>query len=380
MKKLLLTTTAVAGLVAFTATGASAAGIDLNLGGNFKAYAGVTDQDTANLAEQDLKRSAEINFNGETTLDNGLTVGVNVEMQAEPDGNAASVSQNATTTQATDIEESYIYFSGNWGRVNIGAEDGAAYLLQVAAPSADSNIDGLDPEFLFVNTRIDGDASASFVDDASDFVGITRYASDISGDADKITYMTPKVNGFQAGVSYAPDLDQEVATENLAGAETDNEAGHFENFYSVAARYDGEVDGIGIHLGAGYETADAETSGEVEDWNVGAKVAYDAFSVGVAYNEKEADASFGPVNWVADTEAFIVGADYTSGAYKVGASYFESEEKNTNDELTRYSIGGGYTYGPGMSFRGSVNFYEMDNTGGVDNDATSILVGTDISF
>ena len=40
-------------------------------------------------------------------------------------------------------EESYAYFSGAWGRVNFGKEDGAAYLLQVAAPSADSNVDGL---------------------------------------------------------------------------------------------------------------------------------------------------------------------------------------------------------------------------------------------
>ena len=42
-----------------------------------------------------------------------------------------------------EIEESYAYFSGAWGRVNFGSEDGAAFLLQVAAPSADANIDGL---------------------------------------------------------------------------------------------------------------------------------------------------------------------------------------------------------------------------------------------
>ena len=40
-------------------------------------------------------------------------------------------------------EESYAYFSGAWGRVNFGKEDGANYLLQVATPSADENFDGL---------------------------------------------------------------------------------------------------------------------------------------------------------------------------------------------------------------------------------------------
>jgi hypothetical protein len=43
----------------------------------------------------------------------------------------------------TLVDETYAYFQGDWGRVNLGSEDGAAYLLQVAAPSADSNIDGL---------------------------------------------------------------------------------------------------------------------------------------------------------------------------------------------------------------------------------------------
>ncbi len=373
MKKLLLTTTAIAGLVAFTATGASAAGIDLSVGGNFKAYAGTTDQDTADLAEQDLKRAAEIHFNGETTLDNGLTVGVNVEIQAEPDDNANSI---AIDNEALDVEESYVYFSGNWGRVNIGAEDGAAYLLQVAAPSADSNIDGLDPEFLFVNAP-------------ANFAASTSYATDPSGDADKITFLTPKFNGFQVGVTYSPDISQELATENLAGAETDNDTGEFDSHYEIAARYDGEFNGVGVHFGAGYATASAEDatgtatgtvgSDDLDEYNIAGKLSFDAFSIGAAYHETN-----NGIDTDGDVDTFIIGGDYTSGAYRVGVSYLTSEGEDAttgDDELDRLSIGAGYTYGPGMSFRGSVNFYEFDSDGdATDNDATSILVGTDISF
>lgn len=129
MKKLLLTTALVG--VAFAATPAMAE-VSLGLGGRFKGYMTWHDQDEADGFETrtvDIVRDTQIHFTGETTLDNGLTVGFHAENQA--DGGEFAT------------QESYAYFAGNWGRVNFGAEDGANYLLQVAAPAADSNIDGI---------------------------------------------------------------------------------------------------------------------------------------------------------------------------------------------------------------------------------------------
>ena len=132
MKKLLLSSAAVAMGLAFAAP-AQAQGVTLDLGGHMKGYVGYVDQDTnagTENRELDIFRETEIHFTGETTLDNGLTVGFHAE--ADADG-----------ADGFNLDESYAYFSGSWGRVNFGEEDGAAYLLQVAAPSADSNIDGL---------------------------------------------------------------------------------------------------------------------------------------------------------------------------------------------------------------------------------------------
>src|SRR5690606_2421378 len=98
---------------------AAQAEIKLDLGGYFKGYAGYSDQDTADLRDFDLKRKSEIFFEGETTLDNGLTVGYHGELFQE---NSATGDEN--------LEASYLYMSGNWGRVNVGRENGAAYLLQ----------------------------------------------------------------------------------------------------------------------------------------------------------------------------------------------------------------------------------------------------------
>jgi len=92
------------------------------------------DQDTPGPSERhfDIARETEIHFTGETTLDNGLTVGVHHEADIDDNGIGFGAGADAFLT-----EESYAYFSGAWGRVNFGKEDGSNYLLQVAAPSAD---------------------------------------------------------------------------------------------------------------------------------------------------------------------------------------------------------------------------------------------------
>ena len=134
MKKILLSTAALAVLaVSAPAFAQEESGVKLNLGGHFKGYGVWVDQDEAaatSLRSVDMLRNTEVHFSGETTLDNGLTVGAHVEALADQG-------------KSFDIDESYAYFSGSWGRVNLGSEDSAAFLMQVSAPSADSNYDGI---------------------------------------------------------------------------------------------------------------------------------------------------------------------------------------------------------------------------------------------
>src|ERR1035437_7162153 len=139
MKKLLMCSAAVA-LGLAVAAPAKADGIELDLAGHFKGYVTWINQDTeVGTSERhlDILRETEIHFTGETTLDNGLTVGVHHEADIDSQYNGNGNADFFAT------EESYAYFSGAWGRVNFGKEDGANYLLQAAAPSADENYDGL---------------------------------------------------------------------------------------------------------------------------------------------------------------------------------------------------------------------------------------------
>ncbi len=387
MKKLLLSSAAVCGL-AMVATPA-AAQVQLELGGYFKGYGFYTDVDETTGAENrdfDIIRNTEIHFGGETTLDNGLTVGFHLEAEADKEGSG---------NDSFDVNESYAYFSGNWGRVNFGAEDGAAYLLQVAAPSADSNLDGIRQFVNPVNysSAVIGTAALTAVN-VNGTRGGLDYDQDLSGKDDKFTYLSPIMNGFQIGLSYVPETS-DVSSEDAGAA--DDFDGDLGEAYEVALRYEGQFNNVGVIAGAGYSHHELEDNttnpGDNDDdrtaWNVGLDLDIGPFGIGAAYLED--DYAENPANSTTDEEqTWVVGIDYTTGPFKLGASYLDIENTGNIAGFTdgidsqRYAGGVVYTYGPGMTFRGSISHVEHEDLsiGGnsEDVDATSVVIGTQINF
>lgn len=351
MKKLLLASVAVSGLA--LAAAPAYAEIELEVGGYFKGYGVFVDQDETagtEVNEFDIIRDTELHIGGETTLDNGLTIGAHFEFDVD----------QADTSVGTD--ESYVYFSGDWGRVNFGGEDGAAYLLQVAAPSADSNVDGLRQYVQpFANT---GNLNGVRLD----------YDMNPTGKADKFTYLSPIFSGFQGGLTFSPDTDFASST---GGVGTNNAA--VNETLEAALRYEGQFQNVGVIAGAGYSYGNthggAAGNDDREVWNLGLDLDIGPFGVGVAYVEdNNAVANNG------DTDVWVIGADYTTGPFKLGASYYNSDTE-AGTEYDRYTGGVNYEYGPGMSFRGSIQYLEADNaTGTSDADGTAVLLGTQIKF
>lgn len=378
MKKLLCSA-ALCGLALAANPAQAEDGLTLELGGYFKGYMAYVDQDEdtgEEVNDFDMIRDTEVHFGGETTLDNGLTVGIHIEAEADGD-------------DSFGVDESYAYFSGGWGRVNFGDEDGAAYLLQVEAPSADDNIDGLRQYVQPINYAVlpigapFGTAGAG-----GNQLGLD-YDQDPTGKASKITYLTPIMNGFQAGFSFSPDSDNASDIGGI-GADDINEAAG--RAYELALRYEGQFNNIGVILGAGYssqELEDEDGTDETEDrqlWNVGADFDIGPFGLGAAYTidnnfEEDIDGVVGG-DQVDDEETIVVGVDYTTGPFKLGASYLNKDNADVVDglEVERYSGGVVYTYGPGMTFRGSVGVVDHDADGGEDADATYVVLGTQINF
>lgn len=374
MKKILLTTAA---LVAFGTVPAMASepALQLGLGGYIAGYGIYTDQDEpagVSYRSFDFRKDTEVHLTGEVALDNGVTAGAHMEILSDRFDNSG-------------IEESYMYLSSSWGRVNFGEEDGIAYLIQVAPPTADENVDG---------------PTASIGTFAPEVGGTLTYGQRPFGNTNKLTYVTPVFNGFQAGVSYTPTVGA-VNTPTLvalgfagatgsdlngtAAAETRDDTDDFENGWEIAARYEGSFEMVDVMLGAGYSAATLEeTDGGVffnDDftmWNVGAHATIDQFGFGAAYltSNNGLDGDFA-------LKGIVVGTDYTTGPYKVGLNYVDVNQEtgagSDDAEIQRWTAGALYEWGPGMTFRGAVQWQELDD--GADTvDGTQVTLGTQLTF
>lgn len=446
MKKLLLVTTALVGVTMMSAQASAA--VKMGLGGYFSGYGVYADNnDPAGTSDRstDIRSDREIFFTGSTTLDNGLTVGINYEL-------------DLGGVVLTD--EAYAYFSGGWGRVNVGAEDGSAFLLQVAAPSADANVDGMQ-----VTMQAFGSEDALF-DMTTNGLGMRQlslldyeHATSPIGlnSADRLTYLTPKFSGFQAGVSYAPQDIQAQGQFNNIQPMANEDVDTYEDIWEASARWDGEFQGFGIGLGGGYSHAALQTSvGAVNalagstvvvvggvastaapvvsdgltTWNAGMNLAWNGFSLGGSYLRANTEMvngldllSTGNVvdsvdSLDVDQTTWTVGLGYDNGPYHLGGSYLTSNlERDASGSLAaddgalaaidadvhRYTVGAGYTFGPGMTFNGAIAWGEFDNSTGssdaanvdkvgfagsvglpglaaTNNDFTQVTIGTNIQF
>lgn len=362
MKNKLLTGAAVLG--ALLASPAYAAdtdeGIKLNLGGYFKGYMSYVDQDERagqGAKKVDLLRTTEIHFDGKTKLNNGLTVGVHMEGQVDGGDDFF-------------VDESYIFFSNTWGKVNLGRTYGTPYILQVVAPAADSNIDG---RLQLVNPI---NLAAQFTGALAAATYETDYDQDISAKVDKISYISPLFSGLQVGVTYTPDGSG--TSRGLTGNATDNDASQRSNIWEGAVRFEHKVsDTFDFALGAGYSHAPAEvTTATFKDrdaWNVGADFNIGKFGIGAAYHVDDTGAASG------DMKYSVIGADYTVGKLVYGTSYYNKNDDVNNADINRYSAGITYKVIPGLSFRGSAHYYDIEQ-GATDFNATAFLLGTDIKF
>lgn len=345
-------------------------GVSLGITGYFKGYVVASDQDEATGQEArgvDIIRDTEMHFVGSTTLDNGLTVGADI---------GSTVDQG----DSFDVQDSYVYFSGDWGRVNFGATDGAAYLLQVSAPSTDANYDGMDQYYTPFNYAVTGVTELSSIE--------FDYDQDITTPSDKLTYISPIWSGFQVGVSYTPEV--RTASRSLNGVATDEDEDDLADVWDAAARYGGEMEWGSYSVGLGYTHGDNEdgvgagSTSPSEDrtaWNVGADFNIGAWGLGAVYTKDDLGELGGEDS---DQTQWVLGVDYSFDNIVLGASYLNQDNEFGDDEIDTDRFTGGVTwkYGPGIDFRGVVTHvdHDVDAALGDDVSGTALMLGTSISF
>ncbi|MBE7636528.1 porin [Sneathiella sp. P13V-1] len=403
MKKVILGTTALVAATALTAGTASAAEkIKLGLGGYLQTSFIVADYDNdTDQLPTDIRHEGEVFFLGSTTLDNGLTFGVNIQLEARATGD--------------QVDETYMYVSGNFGRINIGSENSADYLMHFGAPSP--------VPAWSVN---DNNANASGFDAPST-------PSTAVSDADKITYFTPRFAGFQLGASFTPDADEETGTGASPYAPIKDE-GAADEAYSFGANYSNSFGGVALKASLGYQlttrsdtttTTTANTTYTITDGAAATVVTVnsngeivsitdadgvvtaggattttttnnedtDEFSAGLTLGVAGFD--FGGsykytdnLSGVDDRERhdWALGVTYGQGPWKIGVQYAGAEEDGDTaaeeGELHAFVVGGQYVLGPGITAFGGVQYWSGEDAleGSEGEDATIFFVGTALSF
>ena len=415
MKKILYGTTAIlaAGMISTSANAAEP--ISLSLGGYMNWYVGYADNDSNYLESLgangevnsvDVMGNGEVHFAGDTTLDNGIKVGVQIELEGGTD--AAS--------DTDGIDESYITVDTTYGRLIVGSNDNVAYQMHVAA----KDVGRLGVQESELSQLI-------LAPDAVSRLNSTSINTD--SDATKITYVAPTYYGVTLGASWIPGTSA-VDGEDTSIRQNDSAGNGFEEGYAFGAMYSDEFQGIGVNLSAGYANFNVGGEERRDEQSYGANFTYMGFTLGGAYrhvNDPQFDdldpatgisgrGAVAPLTKGVPTSSFNVGTGnddgyawdlgvaYEAGPYGVSVAYMKScvegdqavgvdgsaaraaHLNNGEDEVELWLVSGKYNLGAGVdtfaSF-GHMNYDdEIGNTAAVvrDNDGWALVAGLALTF
>jgi predicted porin len=377
MRRALLGSTALAIVGLRAADSVAADGVELSIGGWYHAAAGgvagedfsassaIDEGDVRNYA---FKQNVGIAFNGESVLDNGLTVGAYVELRGQ--------------THEDQIRKVYAYFSGGFGKVQFGDQDSALAAMCYVVPTA-SKIFGADSPavygFNFSNAGIAGYGATN-----GTCYGIDSYST-------QLVYFSPEFSGFQFALSFTPDQTEDTRnTLDGAGTRFQNDEGQNSENLSMAGVFTHDFNGVKLTLGGAHAISfDKEVNpnnvDEAQDSNAYFQVEYAGFTIGAAMEYRQnffedssdqfvfgAGATYGWDPWT-------IGLGWTRGDYE-GVIAPNGDAFNAIHDDIAFTVS--YALGPGITLDGLIEYslYKSNDAAGPDYQGLGLGVGTAIAF
>jgi hypothetical protein len=362
-------------LIALDAAAAQAAdGVKLSISGRYKGAAGVVLEDfsaSSGAVEDDLrpyvfKQDVEVTFAGETTLDNGLTVGAHIELEGQTSGD--------------QIDAVYGYFSGGFGEVRFGDTYEAYAQYCNLVPSASELFGADSPDVNFSNAGVIGYAATN-----GTCYGVDDHST-------KIAYFSPTFAGFMFSASFTPDNTEDTRnTLSGAGTRFTNNAGENSENLSLAAGFDHKFNDVHLILGGGAtfsfdKEVNPNDTENAHGYNAYGRVSFAGFTIGGAAELRE---NFGvdgsdqlvygagvTYNW----DAWTVGLGWTRGEYEKAVGANGVGPFNAKHDLI--DLTASYALGPGIAVDGVVEFsdYSANNAAGPDYTSLAFGLGTMINF
>ena len=309
--------------------------------------------------------STRFRFTGSEDIGNGLTAGVQLEMQVESnDSTAVTIRQNSDVNDELTLRHAQVYFSGDFGQLSLGqssdATDGIAF--------ADLN-----NAWIPVENATDFGGGISFRGAGGGTIATTGGGTITAGSVtpsydggrrDRVRYDTPAIGPLSVAVSHATDSQVDV------GAKV---AGSF-----AAGAYDVRV-GWRNHDSGGQDDGTIVVSGAF-------KFAQGT-SIAAAYGEKS-EINGPNTN---DGNYYYIKLGHDWGNNSVAVDYKASEETIVAAGCTGGSAGacGGTSWGiggvhtmprAGVDLYAGYRFFELDDFSGSAEDISVFFVGSRIKF
>lgn len=396
MKKQLLCTSAIA--LGVAAAPAAAQEWNLDWGGYYNVdvlFSDVGGNGIPALADLDgsnVFTNGELHFTPSVTLDNGLTFGAHIEMEALNAGGGAD-----------GIDESYMFIEGDtMGRVEVGSENSAGYKLMTGAPSVGFGINSPSPSAYHPTAF--SPAGGLLTPGLAGRTAMVSSFTEVAGnnDVQRISYYTPSFNGLTLGVSYAPSGSTNAANTGLVDRGYNTGVS---DIFDIGVNYSQTFGSVDIELAARWGTGSASDvtqfspatagpdgifgtaddvpaapvvnpgldgipgtaddipimaanqPGDPETWGVGARIGVAGFTFGGSYTENSSGAAFG----VGDSEGWSAGVTYDlAGPWTIGFDTYQGEGKGAfnpatgqraKSEYEAYQIGAERELGTGVAWR-----------------------------
>jgi len=373
----------------FVASQAQAADpIKLTLGGFYGAAAGAEiggndsrDGPSDNRQHGAFKNNVEIYFNGSTTLDNGLTAGVHIELEG-----------NNTSGRTED--ELFVYFKGGFGEFRFGDTGGALGKSCVVDPGAITNNFGLiSPNNSFTNVTRNGAIGLGGIGSCEDH-----------GNQTKAVYFSPVFGGFQGVVSFSPGIGPGPGGRSAGPATGTNSTNtNARNILEGSINFNRSFGAVSV---TGNLAGEYTFSGQSHDpweaqgglvigfgrWQVGASGEYFANYgpwLGNNFNGTTSGSTSEPINNSDDAWLVTAGAAYAIDAWTVGLEGIYGNFGTTagKDQYKAVSLQGTYKLGPGIRLEGEVAYfwYNQDHDGNftganATSNSASVGIGTYMTF
>lgn len=290
-------------------------GIDIRLTAGAAAQAAVFEDDDPQTDSPDAKVDLFARLNAQWTSPGGIIIGVNAEQNSR-----------RRASEVLEAGEIFGFVASDYGRIEVGLQDGPADTLAFAAP-------------LVALGQVRGEFSR--------YAGTQALLRALdTQDAFKVIYLSPPVGGLRGGVSYSPKVRRNAVAVDSRDRIDVRDA------FEFGLQYQQVVGDWILGASGGYATGDANpitTRADLDSWSVGVEARRGPLRIGGAYVDRgdsnRLDRDFdqwevnGGVGWVTPEWGVAGSVAYTKA----------SDRKNR-----LIGVGGFYQLHPNIQLRADV--------------------------